>query len=147
MSKTNKSVAIHAKQQSVSTRKNFKKIMTYQELPNKEIPTVRSFGTDQFVFHNLLGEGAFGKVRKCNYTGKADKPIMVSSASTSSSSNGNSPNSNVGRQTTTSSFLNSGMQVSDKLKVKDEDGPIGKQITNCEMAVKLQSKYQLVKNK
>ena len=39
----------------------------------KEIPTVRAFKATEFLYDNLLGEGAFGKVRKCHYLGKTEK--------------------------------------------------------------------------
>jgi hypothetical protein len=59
----------------------------------KDIPTVRAFKPSDFLYDNLLGEGAFGKVRKCHYKGNVESGNpSVGGQSTTDSSDGSPTN-------------------------------------------------------
>lgn len=88
-----------------------------KEEENKEIENVQKFNAVDFHYNKILGEGAFGIVRKC----ELDFEVANGDKSTSEGS---------------------GSEESEeplKTKFPDKD--------SRNMAVKLQSKYQLIKNK
>ena len=82
----------------------------------KEIENIQKFAPSDFHYHKVLGEGAFGIVRKC----ELDYEVANGEKSTSEGS---------------------GSEDEESLKNKfpDKDSRV--------MGVKLQSKYQLIKNK
>ena len=112
----------------------------------KDIPTVRAFKPSDFLFDNLLGEGAFGKVRKCHYKGKVESQNPSAEGQSTTSSSDGSPK-NQERTDNSSAMMKKQMAVNDKLRIQAKKQPEFKKITETEMAVKLQSKYQLVKSK
>ena len=57
----------------------------------KDIPTVRAFKPSDFLFDNLLGEGAFGKVRKCHFKGKVESENPSTEGQSTTSSSDGSP--------------------------------------------------------